>query len=62
MLQEAHHYLIKLIPKVKQTKQGTTIYQVTAVENIAPGIFPLYPQCLVQFRRQHKKLRINFNI
>ena len=46
MKEEAPNYLIKLIPKTKQTiRTRKTIYQVTTVEQIASStLFPLYPK------------------
>lgn len=52
MKEEVPNYIIKLIPKSKQTiRTGATIYQVTAVEQIASSIiFTLNPKWLAQFR------------
>ena len=43
--------------------QGTTVYHHIDVEQTVSSIaFSFYPKWLVQFRYQHKKLRVNFDI
>ena len=66
MKKETLNHLISLIPKCEKTIRIRNNHTLTY--NCRKDCFSysfyllMYLRCLAQFRREHKKLRVNFNI